>query len=60
MIKKGKNNSSSLLDLEYPSQLSDLEVLFHNLGSIDQALTHKLDPQNKGYADFDDIMETVG
>jgi hypothetical protein len=49
-----------MIKKEYPSQLSDLEVLFHNLGSIDQALTHKLDPQNKGYADFDDIMETVG
>lgn len=34
-------------------------MLFHNLDAIDQSIAHTLDPNCKGFADLDDLLELV-
>ena len=43
------------LNIEYQSQLSDIEVLFHNTEGIEMAINSKLDRLGKGYVKLDEL-----
>ena len=57
MIKKGKSTINSSQTIDYDTQLSDLEVLFHNLEGIDQGLMQQLDKDGRGYVEVDELVE---
>jgi len=59
MIKKGKSTINSSQNIDYDTQLSDLEVLFHNLEGIDQGLMQQLDKDGRGYVEVDELVELV-
>lgn len=59
MIKKGKSTINSSKHIDYDTQLSDLEVLFHNLEGIDQGLMQQLDKDGRGYVEVDELVELV-
>lgn len=59
MIKKGKSTINSSQRIDYDTQLSDLEVLFHNLEGIDQGLMQQLDKDGRGYVEVDELVELV-
>jgi hypothetical protein len=44
----------------YEQQVQDLEVLFHNVGRLQQKVEAKLDQNLRGTAEFDELETLVG
>ncbi|CDW78943.1 c2 domain-containing protein 3 [Stylonychia lemnae] len=48
-----------LIKKEYETQMADSEVLFHNLQQIETQISTTLDPQHKGFVDYEDLIALI-